>query len=97
VQREMAIPLSLWRKYFKPRMKTLIHDLKRHSQNSVYIFYHSDGDIKPIIPELIEIGVQILNPIQPESMDPVEVKRKYGDKLVLYGTISVQQPYPLVR
>jgi uroporphyrinogen decarboxylase len=93
-QRGMVIPPSLWRKYFKPRMKILIHELKRHSRNSVYIFYHSDGDIKPIIPELIEIGVQILNPIQPECMDPVEIKRKYGDKLVLHGTISVQTTLP---
>jgi len=94
MQTGMIIPPHLWRKYFKPRMKVLIDDLKKSSRNSVYIFYHSDGNIKPIINELIEIGVQILNPIQPECMDPVEIKREFGDKIVLHGTISVQTLLP---
>ena len=94
MQTGMLIPPALWRKYFKPRMKILIDDIKKHSHNSAYIFYHSDGNIEPIIPELIEIGVEILNPIQPECMDPAKIKRKYGDKLVLHGTISVQTTLP---
>jgi len=94
MQTGMIVPPKLWRKYFKPRMKALINDLRKYSHNNVYIFCHSDGNIEPIVPELIEIGVQILNPIQPECMDPVEIKMKYGDKLVLHGTISVQTTLP---
>jgi uroporphyrinogen decarboxylase len=94
MQTGMIIPLKLWRKYFKPRMKILINDLKRYSHNNIYVFYHSDGNIKPMIPELIEIGVQILNPIQPECMNPIEIKKNYGDKLTLHGTISVQTTLP---
>jgi len=75
-------------------MKIIIDTLKSYSHNSIYIFYHSDGYIEPIIQDLIEIGVQILNPIQPECMDPAEIKRKYGDRLVLHGTISVQRTIP---
>jgi uroporphyrinogen decarboxylase len=60
----------------------------------VLVFYHSDGNILPIIPELIEIGVDILNPIQPECMDPAELKRMYGDKLSFWGTIGTQTTMP---
>ncbi len=88
-QTGMIVHPNLWRKYFKPRMKTLIDDLKKHGD--VYFWYHSDGNIEPIIPDLIEIGVNILNPIQPDCMDPAKIKEKYGDKITLHGTISVQE------
>jgi uroporphyrinogen decarboxylase len=56
--------------------------------------YHSDGDLTEIIPDLVEIGVDILNPIQPESMDPRELKRRYGKRLVLNGAVSLQRTLP---
>lgn len=95
MQTGMMISPSLWRRFFKPRMKALIGDLMKRSHKRVHIFYHSDGNIEPIIPELIELGIGILNPIQPEAMDPAKIKRMYGDKLVLHGTISVQRTLPL--
>jgi uroporphyrinogen decarboxylase len=52
------------------------------------IFYHSDGYIEPIIPDLIEIGVDVLNPVQPDSMDPAKLKAKYGDRLAFWGTVG---------
>ena len=55
---------------------------------------HSDGVIDPIIPELIEIGVDILNPVQPECMDPVQLKREYGNELAFWGTIGTQTTMP---
>jgi len=91
-QTGMMIPLTIWRRYFKPRMRRLIRELRKGS--NVYIFYHSDGNIKPLIPELIEIGVDILNPVQPECMDPAEIKETYKDKLTLHGTISIQETLP---
>ena len=57
-------------------------------------FYHSDGDIRDIIPELIEIGVDVLNPVQPECMDPRAVKARYGDRLSFWGTIGTQTTLP---
>jgi len=88
-QTGMLVHPDLWRKYFKPRMKKLIDELKR--VDDIYIWYHSDGNIEPIIPELIAIGVDILNPVQPDCMDPSKIKELYGDKLTLHGTISVQE------
>jgi hypothetical protein len=65
--------------------------LKKHG---VYILFHTDGKIDPIIPDLIEAGIDVLNPVQPECMDPMGVKEKYGNKIALHGTISVQKTLP---
>jgi uroporphyrinogen-III decarboxylase len=50
--------------------------------------------IYPIIPDLIEIGLDVLNPIQPACMDPVRLKREYGDKLSFWGSIDEQHTLP---
>jgi uroporphyrinogen-III decarboxylase len=50
--------------------------------------------IAPIIPELVEIGVDVLNPIQPACMDPAEIKRQFGDKLCFWGAIDEQRTLP---
>ena len=47
-----------------------------------------------IVPELIEIGVEILNPVQPECMDPVRMKELFGDKLAFWGCIGTQTTMP---
>lgn len=59
----------------------------------IRLLLHSDGNIRPIIPLLIDCGVDILDPLQPEAvgMDPLEIKREFGKDLVLRGGISVQQ------
>jgi uroporphyrinogen decarboxylase len=59
-QQAMLMSPAMWRKYFKPRMANLIASLKRISRR-VKIAYHSDGMIYPLIPELIEIGLDVLN------------------------------------
>lgn len=92
-QEGMLISPQLWRKYLKPRMVTICQELKK-IRPSVKIAYHSDGNIYPIIDELIEIGVDLLNPIQPESMDPAYLKKRYGDRLSLWGAIDVQHTLP---
>lgn len=50
--------------------------------------------LRAIIPELIEIGVEILNPIQPECMDPVIIKKQYGERLSFWGTLGTQTTMP---
>jgi uroporphyrinogen decarboxylase len=92
-QHEMLISPKMWRRYFKPRMAQFIAELKGINP-SVKVAYHSDGDVSRIIPELIEIDLDVLNPIQPASMDPAEVKKKYGDQLSFWGTIDEQHTLP---
>ena len=90
-QTGLIISPQLWRKHIKPRMKTIIDSVKKRG---VYVLYHTDGNCEPIIADLVEIGVDILNPIQPECMDPARIKEQYGDKLTLSGTISIQDTLP---
>jgi uroporphyrinogen decarboxylase len=66
----------------------------KEANPEVLIFYHSCGYIEPIIPDLIEIGVDILNPVQPESMDPERIKKLYGNELAFWGTIGTQTTLP---
>jgi uroporphyrinogen decarboxylase len=74
-------------------MAAIIAEVKT-ANPGVLVFYHSDGSFKPVIPDLIEIGVDILNPVQPESMDIAELKRSYGDRLSFWGGIGVQTTLP---
>jgi uroporphyrinogen-III decarboxylase len=60
----------------------------------VKIAFHSDGYIYPIIADLIEIGVDVLNPVQPASMDPALLKKQFGYKLCFWGTIDEQHTLP---
>lgn len=92
-QDRMLISPETWRRFFKPRMATFIATLKSINPD-VKVAYHSDGHIYPIIPELIEIGLDVLNPIQPRSMEPEKVKKEYGDKLCFWGSIDEQYTLP---
>ena len=59
----------------------------RQANPDLLIFYHSDGDFTAIVPDLIEIGVNVINPIQPDCMD-ARVKRQFGNRLALWGTVG---------
>ncbi|MEW5957414.1 MAG: uroporphyrinogen decarboxylase family protein [Chloroflexota bacterium] len=92
-QHMMLIAPDTWRRHLKPRLATFFTTLKSLNPH-LKIAYHSDGNILPIIPDLIEIGLDVLNPIQPRSMDPAEVKKKFGDRLCFWGSIDEQYTLP---
>ena len=92
-QRAMLMSPDTWRRWFKPRLAALIRSAK-DAKPDILVFYHSDGYIDPVIPDLIEIGLDILNPVQPECMDPAELKRKYGEHLAFWGAIGTQSTMP---
>jgi uroporphyrinogen decarboxylase len=92
-QHGLLISPGAWRRFFKPRMAEFISTLKAIDPQ-VKVAYHSDGNIERMIPELIEIGVDVLNPVQPASMDPAKLKREYGDKLCFWGSIDEQRTLP---
>ncbi|HUX12964.1 MAG TPA: uroporphyrinogen decarboxylase family protein [Spirochaetia bacterium] len=92
-QNSMIISPRMWRQFFKPRMAQLFADLKRVNP-AIKIAYHSDGVITPIIADLIEIGLDVLNPVQPACMDPAELKRRFGDRLAFWGTVDEQHTLP---
>jgi uroporphyrinogen decarboxylase len=92
-QNRMLMSPVTWRKFLKPRLAEFITGLKRRKPR-LKIAYHTDGCVYPIIPDLIEIGIDVLNPIQPQSMDPKRLKTEYGKKLSFWGTIDIQQTLP---
>jgi uroporphyrinogen decarboxylase len=88
MQSGLMFSKEIWRRFFKPRMRRLIDACKKE----VHVYNHCDGDCTELIPDFIENGVEILNPLQPECMDPASIKQQYGDKVTLYGTIGIQKP-----
>ena len=92
-QRSMMMSADMYRKWLKPRLKRVI-DAAKAINPDVLIFYHGDGNIQEIIPDLLEVGVEILNPVQPECMDPIEITGKYGDRCSFWGTIGTQTTLP---
>jgi uroporphyrinogen-III decarboxylase len=89
----MLMSPAHWRRFLKPRMAHFIQTIKGINPR-LKVEYHTDGCVYPIVPELIEIGVDVLNPVQPASMDPARLKREYGDRLCFWGTIDEQWTLP---
>ncbi len=92
-QQTMLIAPQQWRQVFKPRMANFVSTLKKINPD-IKIAYHSDGNIYQIIADLIEIGLDVLNPIQPACMDPAKVKKDFGHKLCFWGTMDEQYTLP---
>ena len=92
-QAGMMISPQLWRTWMKPRWSRIFSAARRVNPE-LLIFYHSCGNIEAIIPELIDLGITVMNPVQPEAMDPISIKRKYGDRICLWGGIGSQSIMP---
>lgn len=90
----MFMSPTLWRRFFKPRMAEII-EAARAIKPDVRVLYHSDGYIEPIVGDLIEIGVNALNPLQPEFMDAMRIRKTYGPRLALWGTMGYQSTFSL--
>lgn len=91
MQKGMMISPQMWRRFLKSRYAELI---RLCHKRGAFFQFHSDGWIEPILPDLVEIGVDILNPVQPECMNLVKLKELYGGKLCFNGTIGVQSTLP---
>jgi len=76
-----------WRRYIKPRMAKMFARIKEAGK---FVTLHSDGDVSAVFDDLIEIGLDVYNPFQPEIMDVYEMKRRYGDRLCFWGGIGLQ-------
>ena len=95
MQTGMLLSVEMWRQHLKPRLAKVIDAIREASgDRKVWVHYHSDGNILPIVPELIELGVDILNPVQPECMDAAELTRRFGRKLGLSGMVGTQTTMP---
>jgi uroporphyrinogen decarboxylase len=90
-QRGITVGANHWRRLFLPGLRKIF----THARNkNLSVMVHADGDLTEIIPDLIEAGVNILNPMQPECMDVVHLKKEYGRHLCFNGGISSQYTIP---
>jgi uroporphyrinogen-III decarboxylase len=87
----MMISPRWWRAEIKPRLALVIAATRREG---VYYYFHSDGAMQTVIPDLIEIGFDIVDPMQPECMDLLDLKRKYGAAITFHSTLSSQHTLP---
>lgn len=92
-QHSLLMSQGMYREHIKPRLKAVI-DAARCEKLDILVFYHSCGYVLPLIEDFIEAGVDVLNPIQPESMDFQEIHRLYGDRLSFLGGIGTQTTMP---
>jgi len=92
-EKSLIMSLDTWREYFKPLLMREISAV-RAVRPDVIIAYHSCGHVEPIVPELIECGIDVLQSVQPEANDPAKLKRLYGDRLSFWGTVGVQSSFP---
>lgn len=88
----MMISPTTWRTFFKPRLEGIIQ-AARAVKPDLRVLYHSDGYFEPIIGDFIEIGVNAINPVQPDHMDAVRIRQQYGTRIALWGTIGTQAAF----
>lgn len=86
-QRGLMISKEMYRRFIQPRHKRLFDHIRSKAQSKVYIFYHTCGAVKDIVPDLIDEGVDILNPVQVSAagMDTAELKRLFGKDITFWG------------
>ena len=92
-QEGLLMSLQMWGEFLKPyhvRLNRTIHDL------GARVIYHTDGAVMEAVPGLVEMGIDVLQALQfsARGMDPVELKRRFGDRLCFEGGVSVQTTLP---
>lgn len=91
MQRSMMMSPEAWRRFIKPHVARIYEFAKSHGR---VVFHHSDGSIYPIIGDLIDMGCDILHPVQPECMDIYTLKHEFGRCLSFCGGIRTQDLLP---
>jgi len=92
-QKALMFAPDTWRRLIHSRWARVWRAVKEISPHT-RVWYHSDGNIEAVVPELVEAGLDILNPLQPECLDVDAVHRRFGDRLTFDGTIGTQSTMP---
>jgi uroporphyrinogen decarboxylase len=95
-QQATLVSQEIYRKRIKPYQKTIIENIRKYLKPEAKIMIHSCGSIYDFIPDLIEIGIQILNPLQPlaKNMEPWRLKKEFGKDLAFLGGFDTQLLLP---
>jgi uroporphyrinogen decarboxylase len=94
-QNAMLLDPLTWKRYFKPRMSYMIEEWRKVNPE-IKIAWHTCGSVIPIIDDFIEIGIDLLNPMQPlaAGMDAENVKQVGGERIMYFGGIDIQELLP---
>ncbi len=94
-QQSQIMDMETFRKYFKPRIREMFAEYKKVNPD-IKLAWHSCGAFRPFIPEFIEIGLDIVNPLQPMAtgMEPELLKADFGNNLIFFGGVCVQDLLP---
>jgi uroporphyrinogen decarboxylase len=89
----LLISKKMWRTFIRPCHEKLIEVAKQHDKQ---VMYHTDGAVRPVIPDLVEMGVDVLNPLQPGSagMEAAGLKRDFGARLSFHGGVDIVNLLP---
>jgi uroporphyrinogen decarboxylase len=90
-QKGLLMGLESWRRFIKPRLRQMYAAVKKRGRA---VMAHSCGDITLLFPDLIDLGVDIVDPLQPEVMDLPRIKREYGRSIALFGGLGCQSTLP---
>ena len=92
-QNSLMISKQMWKKYIRPHHARLIEVSNKFDKK---VMYHCDGAIFPLIPDLIDLGIDVLNPVQADAkgMDPGKLKAAFGDNLCFHGGIDIIETLP---
>jgi len=93
MQSGMQISPDMWRRFIRPKWQQVL-DAVRSTSPGVRTLLHSCGGIRQIVPDIVELGFDILHPLQPECVDFADVKREFGRHIALCSTMSAQRIFP---
>lgn len=87
IQKSLLISPDAWRRFVKPKLADIFSKAKSASKT---VFLHSCGNVRTVVPDLVELGLDILHPIQPEALDILELKSQFGKQLSFCGGLGTQ-------
>lgn len=92
-QQSLMISKQMWRDFIRPYHAQIIQVGKDHQKP---VMYHCDGAIAALIPDLIEIGIDVLNPLQLDArgMEPLKLKQEFGGRICFHGGIDIKKTLP---
>lgn len=87
-QRTLLMKPDDWRTFYKPAYMKLF---RRVRDRGMKVIMHLCGNVSEILPDLLEMGLNVLNPVQPQAMDVMDLSKKFGGRLCFYGGVDVQK------
>ena len=90
--RGLLISPAMWRRFFKPRLAQII-EAGRGASPEMFVFYHSDGNFAALLGDLVEIGIDVVNPVAPDCMDAAAIRRAFGGNLAMWGTVGTARAW----